>query len=243
MAYSDPRERFNIQPGDIAREAGSSHAYEPPDCGGYGAQLSSIWQLISASRASGDLRRYITGDNFAKFELLIDREHPDEFTEKDFQAVSTLHVSFMRSARSWLRGEGLDTVRKSLRSIPKDLDIWRVEPEQYGALLGPESDTWKLWQILADLQDGARHAGKYVIAGKALHGKRPRLIPIYDRQRIGAIPGMTQRNIWEVMWCALRDSEIRERLEQLRAEVSEAAEFSLLRVADIVLWMSHEPSP
>jgi hypothetical protein len=34
------------------------------------------------------------------------------------------------------------------------------------------------------------------------------------------------------------DTEIRERLEQLRAEVPEAAGLSVLRVLDIVLWMS-----
>ena len=40
------------------------------------------------------------------------------------------------------------------------------------------------------------------------------------------------------MWCGLRDKEIREQLEQLRAQVAEAGGLSLLRVLDIVLWMS-----
>jgi hypothetical protein len=34
-------------------------------------------------------------------------------------------------------------------------------------------------------QDGAGFAGKHVTASKLLHGKRPRLIPIYDPGGIG----------------------------------------------------------
>lgn len=213
-----------------------------PDCSNYRDQISSIRQRINASRAVDDLQRIITGDEFAKFDRMIDRQRPDEFTDQDFMAINTLNVSFMHSARSWLRGDGLDTVREHLRGIPRDLDIWKVKPAEYSAVLGPESKAWKLWEILAQLQEGAGHAGRYVTAGKALHGKRPGLIPMYDRERIGTIAGITQRNIWEVMWCALRDKEIRERLKQLRLTVAEAAELSLLRVLDIVLWMSQDPS-
>jgi hypothetical protein len=69
---------------------------------------------------------------------------------------------------------------------------------------------------------------------------RPILIPIYDQKRIGSIPGVTQRNVWEVMWCARRDDEIRQRLEVLKKKVTEATELSLLRILDIVIWMSRE---
>ena len=40
------------------------------------------------------------------------------------------------------------------------------------------------------------------------------------------------------MWCALRDPEIRQSLFELQADVDDAADLSLLRVLDIVLWMS-----
>ena len=88
------------------------------------------------------------------------------------------------------------------------------------------------------MQDGAGFAGKYVTASKLLHGKRPRLIPVYDRGGIGEALDVSHRDIWEAMWCALRDPEIRQSLVELHADVDDAADLSLLRVLDIVLWMS-----
>lgn len=236
MADGDPRDRFVMKPGDIVWDGG-------PDCAGHRDQLEEIRRIIKAERATEDLRRYLTTYSGARFDGMVDREHPDVFTDRDFRAVQQLSVSILLSARSWLRGEGLETVRNLLGSVPADRDVWEVQPQEYDSVLGRESAAWRLWEILADLQDGAGHSGKYVTAGKALHGKRPRLIPIYDRERIGAIPGITQQNIWEVMWCALRDDEIRERLVLLRAYVSATAELSLLRVLDIVIWMSQESWP
>jgi hypothetical protein len=101
------------------------------------------------------------------------------------------------SAASFVAGL-TPAVRELLGSIPRDRDIWDVKPEEYADLLGREGKASELWEILAGLQDGARHAGKYVAAEKTLSGERPRLIPIYNRERISAIPGITQRNIWDL---------------------------------------------
>ena len=51
---------------------------------------------------------------------------------------------------------------------------------------------------------------------------------------------MSHRDIGEAMWCALRNPEIRRSLLELQADVNDAADLSLLRVLDIVLWMSAE---
>lgn len=75
-------------------------------------------------------------------------------------------------------------------------------------------------------------------ASKLLHGKRPRLIPIYDRSSVGEALDVSHRDIWEIMWCALRDPEIHQSLLELQADVNDAANLSMLRVLDIVLWMS-----
>jgi hypothetical protein len=233
MAGSDPRNRFVMKPGDIVREDGY------PDCAKYRDQLDKIRAVSGAERAEGDLRRYITTYSGGKFDSMVDREHPDEFTGKDFNALRQLNVSVVRPARSWLCGEGLHTVRELLGSVPDDRDIWEVEPHEYGSLLGRDSEAWQPWHIVAGLQRNgrARRAGVGVTAGKLLHGKRPRLIPIYD-SRIRKALKLRHKNAWEVMWCALRDNEIRNRLECLEAEVTEAAQLSLLRVLDIVIWMS-----
>ncbi len=129
-------------------------------------------------------------------------------------------------------------MRQLLDEIPADLDIWDVPAHRFDSEFGPDSPAWRLWQTISDLQDGAGFAGKYVTASKLLHGKRPRLIPIYDRGGIGKALDVSHRDIWEAMWCALRDPEIRQSLLELEADVNDAADLSLLRVLDIVVWMS-----
>ena len=78
-------------------------------------------------------------------------------------------------------------MRGLLRQIPADLDIWRIEPDEYDAVLGPGSPAWQLWELIYDLQAGAGYAGRRVTAGRLMHGKRPRLIPIFDRERVEVI--------------------------------------------------------
>jgi hypothetical protein len=43
------------------------------------------------------------------------------------------------------------------------------------------------------------------------------------------------------MWYALRDPGIRQKLQDLQSRVSESSGLSLLRVLDIIVWMSVEP--
>jgi hypothetical protein len=109
--------------------------------------------------------------------------------------------------------------------------------------LGPDSAAWQLWQLVFDKQQGARSSGRGVTAGKLLHAKRPRLVPIYDRARISKALKTDHGHFWEAVWCALRDPEVRSRLRHIQASVDEAGDLSLLRVLDIVAWMSREPWP
>jgi Family of unknown function (DUF6308) len=55
---------------------------------------------------------------------------------------------------------------------------------------------------------------------------------------IGKALDVSHRDIWEAMWCALRDPEIRQPLLDLQTDVNDATSLSPLRVLDIVLWMS-----
>ena len=65
-----------------------------------------------------------------------------------------------------------------------------------------------------------------------------RFIPIYDRGGIGKALDVSHSDIWEAMWCVLRDPGVRSSLQDLQGDVMQAAGLSLLRVLDIVLWMS-----
>ena len=209
-----------------------------PACERYSDALSRIKDLLLSDNAAANLRRYLGSYGGAQFDRLTDRLTTDAFTLADFRAVHELGVSVLHTARQWLLGAGRVRVKQLLREIPADLDIWEVSADRFDSELGPDSAAWRLWQILSDLQDGAGFAGKYVTSSKLLHGKRPRLIPIYDRSGVGAALDVSHRDIWEAMWCALRDLEIRQSLLELQADVNDAADLSLLRVLDIVIWMS-----
>lgn len=207
----------------------------------YSDALLKITNLINADRAPDDLRRYLRRSGGRQLEQLADYGTPNEFTDNDFRAVQALSVSVLHSARQWLRGDGREQVRCLLQGIPCSLNIWEVEPEGYSAVLGPDSPAWQLWVLLYDRQTGARSAGRAVTAGKLLHAKRPRLIPILDRGRVARVLNPPHSKFWELMWYALRDSGIRRKLQDLQSSVSESAGLSLLRVLDIIVWMSAEP--
>lgn len=211
-----------------------------PVCSRYDDALRRINELLATDQAADNLRRYLNTFSGARFDRLVNHQAVDEFTVADFKAVHELRVSVLHTAQEWFRGEGRSDVQRLLRRIPADLDIWEVPADRFDRELGPDSPAWQLWELIAHQQDGAGFAGKYVTASKLLHGKRPRLIPIYDRGGIGEALDVSHRDIWEAMWCALRDAGIRQTLQDLRAGVHEAAELSLLRVLDIVLWMSIE---
>jgi hypothetical protein len=207
----------------------------------YFGALDKVRELISADRAADDLRRYLHRPGGSQLERLADYSTPDEFTDDDFRAVQALSVSALLSTRQWLRGDGKEQVRCLLQRIPCSLDIWEIEPEGYTAVLGPASPAWQMWVLLYDKQAGARRAGRAVTAGKLLHAKRPRLIPVFDRGRVAKALNPPRSHFWELMWYALRDPGIRQKLQGLQSSVSESAGLSLLRVLDIVVWTSREP--
>lgn len=212
----------------------------PPDRSRYVATLDRIRKLIAAERAATDLDTYLTSFSGAKFDGLIDRSSPNEFTAGDFRAVRKLNVSVLMKARIALIGEKKPDVQILLGAIPIDLDLWNVAPANYDATLGPDSPAWRLWRLLFELQEGARSSGRGVTAGKLPHGKRPRLIPIFDRARIHKALSIDHPHFWEATWCALRDPEIRSGLQRAQISVDDAAGLSLLRVLDIIAWMSLE---
>jgi hypothetical protein len=132
----------------------------PPECSGYEVTLALIRQLTSADRAIKDLHCYLTSFAGAKFDQLAKRQRLDEFTSEDFQAVRTLNVSVLIRARQSLLGDAKPEVRRLLRAIPDDLDIWEIPPSDYDSRLGPGSAAWQLWQLVFEKQKGARSPGR-----------------------------------------------------------------------------------
>jgi Family of unknown function (DUF6308) len=93
-----------------------------PECTGYQAAVDRIRKLAAADRADADLYTYLASYSGAKFDRLIDKRHPDEFTSGDFPAVRKLNVSVLKSARVLLLGGDKPEVQRLLHEIPRNLD-------------------------------------------------------------------------------------------------------------------------
>jgi hypothetical protein len=152
--------------------------------------------------------------------------------------VSKLNVDVLIKAGPWLTGEGRDRVYELLDAIPADRDIWEVNEGEFDSIYGEHSPAWEFWDLISNLQEGAGRAGRWVTAGKLLHGKRPRLIPIYDDKAVKPTLHVTQRTVWEAFWCTFRHADVRDQLAEIQAAVPTAEGLSLLRVLDIITWMS-----
>jgi hypothetical protein len=113
-----------------------------------------------------------------------------------------------------------------LRAIPSDLDLWDADDE-----VSKRIDV--LWDALIDI-DGIGTAS----ATKLLARKRPRLCPISDSVVIKAVA--VPHRTWVVLRCLLQDPAARGQVEALRPAAAEEA--SLLRILDVILWISHSES-
>jgi hypothetical protein len=218
-----------------------------PNRSNYEKSLLATREILAPGRndeAISWLTDYLVGAySGGAFDRDVDHDHPNEFTQKDFDAVPRLgNVHVVKSAQVWLIGEGRGEVIRLLGEIPQDVDIWNVPEDGYDEVLGDDSPAWRLWKLIEDLQkEGrARHSGTGVTAGKLLHGKRPRLVPIYDDKAVRRALHVTERNVWEAFWCILRNDDVRDRLDEIQKSVPAAADLSTLRVLDIIVWMSVE---
>jgi hypothetical protein len=167
------------------------------------------------------------------FHVLADRDRPNEITERDIVAVSTLGVTIPAPVSIWLLSdEGRATVTEQLTPIPSDVDIWDA-----GDLLAEGRELWSLWDVLKTaswpLPDPGNGMGRTKIS-KLLAAKRPRLVPIYDSVLEQLLPPVS--NYWTAFQRALSDEKLLVNLAV--AAMGEAPEGApLLRKIDAMLWM------
>ncbi|MFF8974881.1 DUF6308 family protein [Streptomyces sp. NPDC014995] len=212
-----------------------------------GTSLSPLGQrlrvLLSAERVIGDLRRYFgiglppggvpfTGSRFEHLAGGGDRpEVADRITAEDLVAVQTLSVTVPASvALDILEGRLGARLSGLLQAIPRDIDM--ADAEAAGVADGSPAD--QAWHLLRDQPDVG-----WVIAGKILARKRPRLLPVYDRVvrcAVGRPP-----SFWLALHAALRedDAALHRRLLELRQAAGLPETVSALRVCDVAVWMNH----
>ncbi|MGW2785914.1 DUF6308 family protein [Streptomyces populi] len=204
-------------------------------------QRLNVW--LSAERAVGDLRRYFGiglppgGLPFpgSRFEHLAgggDRlEVADRITAEDLVAVQTLSVTVPASvALDILEGPLGLWLSGLLHAIPRDIDMVDADAD----ILADGSPADQAWHLLRDQPEVG-----WVIAGKLLARKRPRLLPVYDRVvrcAVGRPP-----SFWLALHAALRedDGAVHRRLIALRRFAGVPETVSALRMCDVVVWMGH----
>jgi len=212
------------------------------------AVLSSLVQrlrvLLGTERVVDDLRRYFGIDmppgavayTGSRFEHLAGGgdlpEVADRITAEDLVAVQTLSVTVPASVTLDIL-EGPLGVRLSglLQAIPRDIDMVEVEASD----LAPGSSSARAWQLLKDQPDVG-----WVIAGKLLARKRPKLLPVYDKVVRCAL-GRPHPSFWLALHAALRadDRALHRQLLALRHTAELPETVSALRVCDVVVWMGH----
>ncbi|MFD7164821.1 DUF6308 family protein [Streptomyces violascens] len=118
-----------------------------------------------------------------------------------------------------------------LQAIPRDMDMVEADASD----LAPGSPAGRAWHLL----EGQSDVG-WVIAGKLLARKRPRLLPVYDNVVRCAL-GRPRPSFWVALHAALRadDGSLNRQLLALRQTAGLPETVSVLRVCDVAVWMGN----
>ncbi|MEU3454700.1 DUF6308 family protein [Micromonospora sp. NPDC006766] len=153
-------------------------------------------------------------------------------TAEDLIAVELLSVQVRpRRALDLSQGQLGRRLAAELANIPVDTELGTDEAFPL-IVKGGHAD--KAWQTLREAHDIG-----WVIAGKLLARKRPKLVPVYDEVVSCALG--TGTGFWEWLHGKFREEGgvLAQRLDALHARADLPAAVGRLRVLDVVLWMRH----
>ncbi len=157
----------------------------------------------------------------------------NQLVSDDLLAVTLLDVGFRpRAVRALLeQGQPEGRLGRLLAAVPSDVTLW-------DATTGELDAASALWREIRIQTRKAR-----VLSGvgptkrsKLLARKRPDLVPIVDSVIRAALAPHLDRETWEPLREALGDPDLRNHIESLRPGRG-AAQVSLLRLLDTVIWM------
>jgi len=203
------------------------------------ASLTLPWALDDAYRPtavellrgyfSPRLRDGFTGAHFERLGGGGDRpEVAHEFTAEDLVAVTMLSVKVPAEAALRILGSDRSRLSELLRTIPTDRDLVEVDPSEIDHEWAP----WLLDDALSDLTGLGR-----TTVSKLIARKRPRLIPIYDRE-VNKVLTLNKGPLWRPLAEALQANEraLHLNLISLRDEAEIGDDISPLRVLDVLVW-------
>lgn len=183
------------------------------------------WFQTNAAQIAEDFDRYFssfTGRWFEHFGAVGD---PHRFEASDLIAIEALSVQVPPEAAATLLVTEPDRFNTLLRHIPRSVDMWDIPRDDLQN--GPGAELHTMLRSLPGVD--------WVIAGKLLAAKRPRLIPILDNKVRDLIqPPLTR--FWISMWDELSDDSHRASITEICANAP--ADVSLLRRIDVALWMA-----
>lgn len=188
------------------------------------------WFSDNQARVRSDLGRYFGGrggDKFSGrwFETFASMSDPHRFAATDILAVEALSVSLPSESAAKLLVTDPQPFNDLLTQIPVDLDLWEADR----AVVEPGSAAHDLHAAL----DALWKVG-WVTAGKLVAAKRPRLIPILDKE-VKRVLKPSEGQYWVAMHGQLSDPA--RRAEIARVCANAPSEVSLLRRIDVALWM------
>jgi len=227
---------------------GSANSRAPPPSGLFDLYAAGMpdnpVDLLDLVHADGEryLRTYFSTFTGRWFETLAGGGDRDDvrnrITADDLIAVQMLDVKVPPTAcRDLLEGAAGTTIGEFLAEIPTNVEMGTPEAK---ALVQPEGVASQAWKLLDD-QAGI----DYVIAGKIMARKRPKLLPVYDSW-LYCLFGYPQPPVWPryQKHLAHDGGALRATLADARAAADVTAQTSSLRALDVVLWMRHrELSP
>ena len=197
----------------------------------------------AVQRAAGLVRTYGAGGYTGAAFDTYGHNDPAAITADDLVAVSMLSIQIREQSTSALRPSSIlnldslsSLIAEMLAGLPADRELHTLTEPEFERWLGPESPGDQLYWLLRNEASVPR-----VAVYKLLARKRLSLMPIRDTVVEKALRQKADP-WWRPWWQTLSgDPDLVAHLGVIR-QASGALHLSLLRVADIVVWMTHRPA-
>jgi hypothetical protein len=194
-------------------------------------------------RAAAVVRTYGAGGYTGTAFDIYGHNDSARITPDDLIALSMLSIQIREQSTSSLRPTSIlaldplaGRITELFASVPADRELHTLTESEFQRWLGPASPGDQLYWLLRKEASIPR-----VAVYKLLARKRLALMPIRDTVVEKAL-GQTADLWWRPWWETLTgDPAVVAHLGEVR-QASGAAHLSLLRVADIIVWMNHRPS-